>query len=288
MKWTSAQIPSLQGKTAIVTGANIGLGLEIATQLALHGARVALACRNPAKANDAVEGIRKKLDAQSAGKGSVETISLDCAKMASVRAFNDEVQRRFERLDILVLNAGVMAPPKKTETEDGFEIQLAVNALAPFVTVAGLMPLLKATEGSRVVFQSSSGNYIPKSIPWDDLNSKKHPVDWAVGAKYEIYGLTKLYDVLLPNEFQRRLDAAHITSPKCMSAHPGLIIGQLQDQAEGTMFEKFLYRMAKWVPGMSQTYEKGALPVLFAATSDKAQGGRFCGYLREPCGGIMD
>lgn len=112
-----------------------------------------------------------------------------------------------------------MAPGERSETADGFELQLAVNVLAPFVTVEGLLPLLEKTEGSRVVFHSSSGNYMPTSIPWDDLNAKN--VSWGTADKYLVYGLTKLYDVFLPNELQRRLDAAGKKNPICNSAHPG-------------------------------------------------------------------
>lgn len=207
MPWTPADIASLNGKTAIVTGANIGLGLEIATQLALHGAHTVLACRNPDKAQEAMNGIKAKLT----GEGSVEAMQVDCGSLESVKKFVEDVKAKFKKLDILVLNAGVMAPGERSETADGFELQLAVNVLAPFVTVEGLLPLLESTEGSRVVFHSSSGNYMATSIPWDDLQYKKG--DWGVAGKYNAYGLSKLYDILLPNEIQRRLDAKGKKSP---------------------------------------------------------------------------
>jgi NAD(P)-dependent dehydrogenase (short-subunit alcohol dehydrogenase family) len=277
MPWTSKEIPSLSGKNAIVTGANIGLGLEIATQLASHGAHTVLACRNPDKAKEAMEGIKAKLG--NAG-GSVEAMQVDCGSLESVKKFVGEVNAKFKKLDILVLNAGVMAPGERSETVDGFELQLGVNVLAPFVTVAGLLPLLESTDGSRVVFHSSSGNYMAKAIPWDDLQYKTK--DWGVAGKYDAYGLTKLYDILLPNELQRRLDAKGKKNPSCMSAHPGLVIGQLQDLATSSLFERVAFTIARWVPGMSQSYEMGALPVLYAATSPDAKGGRFCKFCR--CG----
>lgn len=107
MKWTADQIPSLKGKTAIVTGANVGLGLEIATQLACHGAHTVLACRNPAKAHEALDGVKAKLATLSDDKkGSVETMQIDCGSLASVRKFNEEVKAKFKSLDLLILNAG--------------------------------------------------------------------------------------------------------------------------------------------------------------------------------------
>ncbi|KAI9034270.1 short-chain dehydrogenase/reductase SDR [Hyaloraphidium curvatum] len=273
-RWTNADIPSLRGKNAIVTGANIGLGLEIAAQLALHGAHVILACRNPTKAAGALKDIEERLAKVPEG-GSAETMQVDCASLKSVKAFCEAVKaKKLPSLDILVCNAGIMAPGEWTKTEDGFEVQFGVNVLSHFAMVEGLLPQLEATPGSRVVHQSSSGNYIPSSVPFDDLNFSKST--WTSTFKYQAYGMSKLGNILFSNELDRRLRAAGKANPTSIAVHPGLVIGQLQEQATSSWWERVTYPLIKTL-GLSQTYELGALPALYAATSPDAKGGKFYG-----------
>ena len=147
MTWSATQLPDLSGRTAIITGANSGIGWHTAKALALHGCRVLLACRDLDRAKTSAERIR------AAGPAvDVEIAHLDLAVMNSVREF---AESRFEPIDILINNAGVMAPPKRTQTVDGFELQFATNHLGHFVLTGLLLPLLLQAERPRVVTVAS-------------------------------------------------------------------------------------------------------------------------------------
>ena len=195
-KWTTAQMPSQAGRTAIVTGANSGLGLETTAALAASGARVIMACRNPAKAAAALETVRRR-----APQADVALMTLDLASLASVRSFAAEFRRRHDTLDLLINNAGILGVPL-TRTVDGFENQMATNHLGHFALTGLLMPQLRTTPGARVVVVSSlahrSGAHRLHDPNWE--RSRYSPA--------AAYGWSKLANLMFALELQRRLDAA--------------------------------------------------------------------------------
>mmetsp|Transcript_6448 Transcript_6448/g.19545 ORF Transcript_6448/g.19545 Transcript_6448/m.19545 type:complete len:314 (+) Transcript_6448:162-1103(+) len=257
-------IPDQGGKVAIVTGANIGLGLEIARVLAAKNAHVVLACRSVEKG----ENAKTKLEETIGKDAKVEVMRLDVSSIASAKEFAAEFKRRFQRLDMLMENAGVMALQSRRESEDGFELQLATNHIGHFVLAGELMPLLKATEGSRVVTQSSAANWNGK-FDFEDLNAEKSYQRWSQ------YSMTKLANVVFATELQRRLNEKGLNSPTAYSVHPGYVYGQLQDNAaQGSFFEDLIYRVLK---PLANTYAEGALPALLALTDPEAKPGSFYG-----------
>jgi len=257
-------MPDQSGRVAIVTGANIGLGLEIARALAMKDAHVVLACRNMEKG----EGAKAELKRTAGESAKVDVMRLDVASLDAVKDFAAEFRRRFQRLDMLMENAGVMALQERRESVDGFELQLATNHIGHFVLTGELMPLLKATEGSRVVTQSSSANWFG-NLDFEDLNAEKKYDRWAQ------YCMTKLANVVFATELQRRLDERGLKSPTAYSVHPGIVIGQLQEiSAQGSFFENVMYNITKPV---ANTYPKGALPALLALTGPEVKPGSFFG-----------
>lgn len=267
-KWTVAEIPDLSDKVAIITGANIGLGLEIATQLAAKHAHVYLACRTPSKAETAKAQILSKHP-----NAIVHTPELDLSSFDSVRHFAQHFLATHDRLDILMCNAGVMAFQDRRESTDGHELQFATNHLGHFLLAGLLQPLLRSTEGSRLVTQSSAANLMGR-FDFDDLDAVKKYDPWAQ------YAMTKLSNVAFVNEYNRRSLAQPRAivaegGPKAFSVHPGVIVGQLQSvQAEDSKFYNALY----WVFGLfAGTYETGALPALYACTAPEAEVGEFYG-----------
>jgi len=205
--WTTAQIPPQAGRIALVTGANSGLGLITARELARAGARVVLAVRDTARGEEAVGAIR-----QAAPGASVETERLDLGDLASVRVCAQTVAARHDHLDLLVLNAGVMAPPRR-ETADGFELQLGTNHLGHFALAGLLMALLLARPDARVVTVSSVAHRMGR-IDFDDLQAQRDYSAWPR------YGQSKLANLLFCFELQRRAAAAGATL-RSMAAHPG-------------------------------------------------------------------
>ena len=167
--WTAAAIPDQGGRLALVTGANSGLGLETARALAAHGATVVLACRSPQKAAAARAQLLADLAQQSSASphGALDCLSLDLADLASVAGAADTLAQRYGRLDLLINNAGVMAPPR-TLTRDGFELQFGTNHLGHFALTQALLPLLKGQSDARVVSVTSGAQYFGR-IDFDDL-----------------------------------------------------------------------------------------------------------------------
>src|SRR5450759_2992795 len=165
--WTAAQIPDLAGRTAVVTGANSGLGYETAKALARHGATVVMACRDDGRCTAAADAVR-----EAAPSARLEPSLLDLADLDAVRAFARDVGARHGTLDILVNNAGVMAPPRRATTQQGFELQLGTNHLGHFALTGLLLPLLMRTPGSRVVTVSSIAHEGGR-IDFDDLQQER-------------------------------------------------------------------------------------------------------------------
>lgn len=202
----------LGGSLAVVTGASAGLGLETSRALAAAGAQVVLAVRDPARGDAALAAIREQVPAAEVQQGV-----LDLADLASVRAFGEWFSARFDRLDVLVNNAGVMATPFG-RTVDGFEQQLGTNHLGHFALTCALLPALLAGAPSRVVVLSSAG-HLASDVIWDDPNYETHPYD-----KWEAYGQAKTANVLFAFELDRRYGERGVHA---FAVHPGMILTEL-------------------------------------------------------------
>jgi NAD(P)-dependent dehydrogenase (short-subunit alcohol dehydrogenase family) len=239
-KWTAGDLPDLDGRTYLVTGANSGLGLVAARELCCAGARVVLAVRDLAKGEDAAASIGER----------AEVRRLDLADLSSVRTFAEEWQGN---LDVLVNNAGVMATPER-RTADGFELQIGTNHLGPFA----LTNLLLSRVRDRVV-TIASGAHRGGSIRFDDLNYERGGYQ-----RWRAYGQSKLANLLFTSELQRRLD--EVGSPvRALAAHPGWAATNLQSRTENVVQNVFL---AVGNRVIAQSDEMGALPTLYAATQD--------------------
>lgn len=263
-KWSRNDIPDLSGKVVVVTGANSGLGLESTRALAAKGATVVMACRNLEKAEQAkAEILASQPDAR------LDVMHLDNASLDSVRAFAEEFRRKYDRLDILLNNAGVMAIPR-TETADGFEMQLGVNHLAHFALTGLLLDVITRTPNARIHNVSSSASY-QGTINFDDLMGEESYGRWGA------YNQSKLANVLFSYELQERLAAAgHDTVAS--ASHPGLVMTNLQSNSveqSGTRLEALLYRIVG--PLMAQDVSMGVLPQLYASTAPEAREGTFFG-----------
>ncbi|UDF03237.1 SDR family oxidoreductase [Asticcacaulis sp. AND118] len=261
VRWTASNIPSQKGRLAVVTGTG-GLGYEDALALAQAGAEVVIAGRNPDKGTQAVAKIRNLLPAANA-----RFEPLDLASLRSVGAFCERLKGQSDSLDLLINNAGVMVPPKRLETEDGFELQLGTNYLGHFALTAGLMPLLRKGRNARVVTLSSvaarSG-----AIQFNDLNAERdyNPM--------RVYSQSKLACLMFALELHHRSEAGGwgVTS---IAAHPGIARTDLLHNAPGRWSATGLTRSLLWF--LFQPAWQGALPTLFAATSPLAKAGAYYG-----------
>jgi NAD(P)-dependent dehydrogenase (short-subunit alcohol dehydrogenase family) len=259
-KWTTAQIPDQSGRYAVVTGANSGLGLVSARELARRGATVVLACRNQEK------GLRAQREIEAgAPEGRVELAELDLGSLASVRAFADGFLASHDGLDLLLNNAGVMAPPR-SETADGFELQLGTNMLGHFALTARLLGAMAGRADARVVTLSSNAHKMGR-IDFDDLQSERRYRRWAV------YGQSKLADLMFALELDRRLRASG-SSVKSVAAHPGYAATNLQTAAP-PLLDRLVMRATNLV--LAQSADMGALPPLYAATAPGIEGGSYIG-----------
>jgi NAD(P)-dependent dehydrogenase (short-subunit alcohol dehydrogenase family) len=259
-KWTTEQIPNQSGRTAIVTGANSGLGLVCARELARHGATVVLACRNAEKGAAALAEITR-----AAPDAQVELASLDLGSLASARAFAEQFRATHDGLDLLFNNAGVMAPPRRLTT-DGFELQLGTNVLGHFALTAQLISMMEGRPDARVVTLSSLAHKMGR-IDFDDLQSERRYSRWRA------YGQSKLADLMLALELDRRLRAAG-SGIKSLAAHPGYAATNLQSAAVPTA-DRLV--MAVTNAFIAQSAERGALPSLYAATEPGLEGGLYIG-----------
>jgi NAD(P)-dependent dehydrogenase (short-subunit alcohol dehydrogenase family) len=259
-KWTTERIPDQSGRVAVVTGANSGLGLAAAKALAKAGAQVVVACRNTTKGEAAVEGIR---DAAPGSEPQLE--ALDLADLASVRAFADRFRSQHEGLDLLINNAGVMAPPRR-ETADGFELQFGTNHLGHFALAGLLFPLLEGREDARLVTVASIAHRHAR-IRFDDLHGERRYVRWLA------YGQSKLANLIFAVELDRRLRAAG-SNVKSVAAHPGYAATNLQT-AVAPWYERPFMIAGNFL--LAQNADMGALPVLYAATEPGVEGGMYFG-----------
>jgi NAD(P)-dependent dehydrogenase (short-subunit alcohol dehydrogenase family) len=259
-KWTAAQIPDQTGRTAVVTGANSGLGLVTARELARKGANVVLACRDMDKAAAASEQI-----AAAVSGPEVSLAALDLGSLTSVEAFATDFRSAHDGLDLLINNAGVMAPPRRV-TSDGFELQLGTNHLGHFALTGRLIGAMAGCEGARVVTVSSNAHKMAR-INFEDLQSERRYNRWSA------YGQSKLADLMTALELDRRLRAAG-SAIQSLAAHPGYAATNLQSAAP-----PFLDRAVMTVGNLvvAQSADAGALPLLFAATEPGLDGGSYIG-----------
>jgi len=254
-KWTSKDIPNQKDRVVIITGATSGLGKEASYVLAGKNAKVVMAVRNTAKGKEVAQEITKRYP-----NSEIDVKKLDLSSLSSIKLFADEVIASYNRIDILINNAGVMMCPF-SRTEDGFEIQMGVNHLGHFALTGQLMTLLKNTKDSRIVVTSSlaqrSGN-----IDFDDVNWENR--------KYktiQAYGDSKLANLYFAYELARKLKT-ETNAPLVTAAHPGYTSTDLQRHS---LFWRILN------PIMAQKVDGGVLPTLRAAFDPKAQPGDFFG-----------
>jgi NAD(P)-dependent dehydrogenase (short-subunit alcohol dehydrogenase family) len=264
MGWNRQDIGDLSGRTAAVTGANSGLGLESARALAAAGARVLLACRDPERARGAAETV-----AAEATGPAPDVVSLDLADLDSVAAAAEEIAGRADRLDILLNNAGVMALPLR-RTAQGHEAQLGTNHLGHFALTGRLLPVLLAAEQPRVVTTSSFMHRLGR-MRWDDL-------DWERGyRKWDAYGQSKLANLLFTFGLARR--ARNAGSPLvAAAAHPGYASTALQHRGPEMSGKKVMAAAMRLTnAAVAQPPEGGALPQLYAAVAPGVVGGDYIG-----------
>jgi NAD(P)-dependent dehydrogenase (short-subunit alcohol dehydrogenase family) len=258
-RWTAADVPDQHDRTALVTGANSGLGFSAASVLAARGATVVLACRDTGKGRDAADRIG------AASPGAVtEIVRLDLASLASVREAAEEVRSRHAGLDLLINNGGVMVPPRG-ETADGFELQLGTNHLGHFALTGLLLDRLLTVPGSRVVTVSSHAHRFGH-LNFDDLQSERR---YRRGVSY---AQSKLANMVFALELQRRLAAAGAKTAS-LAAHPGFSRTNLVRHVPVPL--RAVADVA--FPLISQDSAMGALPLLRAATDPAARGGEFYG-----------
>ncbi|MGW2785177.1 oxidoreductase [Streptomyces populi] len=261
--WSAKDIPGQRGRVAVVTGANGGLGLVTARELARHGARVVLACRGETRGRAAADRIAAEVPT-----AEVEFARLDLGDLASVREFADSFP--YGRLDLLVNNAGVMALPYGT-TADGFETQFGVNHLGHFALTGLLFPVIAKTPGARIVTVSSMLHALADLDP-DDLGGER-----GTYRKWIAYGRSKTANLLFTHELARRLAAAG-SDVVAAAAHPGYASTDLQTagpRLEGRRGAERLMEIGNRVLG--QSAEAGALPTLYAATAPGVRPDTFVG-----------
>lgn len=264
--WTLDDMPSQQGRVAIVTGASSGLGLETAVALAGAGAKVIMACRNPAKAADALTQVRSR-----APNADAVLMTLDLADLVSVRAFAEAFQAQHTRLDLLINNAGVMAIPLQ-RTVDGFEMQIGTNHLGHFALTGLLLGRLTGTPGARVVNLASLAHRWTRQMNLNDLNFERSRYN-----KWDAYGKSKLANLLFTFELVRRLERAG--SPLiAAAAHPGYSSTNLQlvgPEQSGSAIGRVAMQLGNALIGQSAAM--GALPTLRAATAPEVDSGDYFG-----------
>ena len=261
MKWTAARLPVLTGRTAVVTGANSGIGLVTARELASHGARVILAVRDLERGHQAAKRIRSAVPA-----ADLEVSRLDLSSMASVRAFGDAFA---EPLDLLINNAGVMTPPKRVTTDDGFELQFGTNHLGHFVLTGLLLPRLLSTPHPRVVTVASVAHH-GGTADVVDGNPAADRYDPQLN-----YSQSKLANVLFALELQRQAEARHLKL-ESVAAHPGIAATGLVPDPQGMGANRLVRMTAPFLLRIVlQSATAGARAVLYAAT--EAEPGSYTG-----------
>jgi len=273
--WTPARLPSQAGKTFLITGANSGIGLEAGRILIERGGHIVLACRNAARGEAAASDLLK----WAKEGGSARCVSLDLSDMASIRAGAEEISHLAPKLDALIANAGIMAPPERQETRDGFEMQFGVNHLGHFL-LAGLLAENVLAAGGRFISVSSTMHKAGlKRIRFEDLN-------WQTGySATSAYSQSKLANALFIRELNMRMRQAG--KIECgYIAHPGYAATALQTkETKGVV--KSLMKAGNTLT--AQSAEKGSWPTVLCAADGEAVAGQYYGptgmfELRGPVG----
>ena len=261
VNWTTNNIPSQQGKTFLITGANSGLGFEATKVLSKKGAHIIMTARNLQKGNEALEAIKKENP-----NAKLDLMLLDLADFESIRNFSNEFHSKYSKLDVLINNAGVMNPPKREVTKQHFEVQFGTNHLGHFLLTGLLLDILKNTPNSRVSVQSSivhKTESMKPDIYFDDLNFEKSY------NRDQAYAQSKLANLLFAYEFDRRLKANNINTI-VTAAHPGYTKTNLQANS-GFLMSVILNNI------LAQNVKIGTLPILRAATEENVMGGEYFG-----------
>jgi NAD(P)-dependent dehydrogenase (short-subunit alcohol dehydrogenase family) len=266
-KWTAQDIPSQEGRLAVVTGATSGVGFYTAKELARKRATVIMPARDMRKAQEAAERIGAEVP-----KARLYLTNLDLAEFDSVREFGEHLRQRYGTgsLDLLVNNAGIMALPKRTLNSQGLELQIATNYFGPFLLTALLFPLMKEEQGSRIVTVSST---VARSarLEFDNLQSERRYVPHGELAGGGAYTQSKLADLIFAYELHRRLSAAN-SCIASIAAHPGWALTDIGRSASPGF--RFLMKLSR---PLWQSAEAGSLPLLFAATSPDVRKGGYYG-----------
>jgi NAD(P)-dependent dehydrogenase (short-subunit alcohol dehydrogenase family) len=263
MSFSIAKTPSLKGKTALVTGGNIGLGFETVKALASKGAHVLLAARNEEKGKAAVAEVQKLVP-----KAQIELLRLDLASQRSIKAAAAEVGNKFSQLDLLINNAGIMAMPEM-KTEDGFESQFGVNHLGHWSLTGLLMDNLLAAEQARVVTVTSTAHHLVWNIDFDDPHLRNKYAPWKAYAQSKLANY--FFALGLDNEFKN-------AGKKAMSllAHPGLSHTNLQVETFDRGAAGWAGTVSKYLAArVGMEPSEGARPQIRAALDPKAKGGEF-------------
>ncbi len=260
--WTTDNIPDLTGKVTIVTGGNSGIGYEAAKEFARKGAQTILACRNIDKAKMALDEIQTEIP-----NAPAEIMLLDLASQKSIQQFAAAFKTKYDRLDVLLNNAGIMMVPYAT-TEDGFERQFGTNHLGHFALTGLLIDIILQTPDARVVNVSSSGHRFG-SMDFDDLMYQ----DGKGYSSMRAYGRSKLANLLFTYELQRRFEAAQ-TSALAVAAHPGISNTNLVGHFANRWYFKLM--MPFFARG-TQSAAMGALPSIRAAVAPDVAGAQYFG-----------
>jgi NAD(P)-dependent dehydrogenase (short-subunit alcohol dehydrogenase family) len=262
MTFDLESVPRQEGRVAIVTGANTGLGFETARAFAKKGITTVMACRTEARALDAIARIEAEVQ-----DASLVFLPLDLADLTSVQSFADAFRNIHDSLDILVLNAGIMMPPYST-TVDGFESQMGANYFGHFLLTSLLIDLMPDSPSSRIVALSSNAHKMGKRrIVFDDLNWENEY------SASDAYAQSKLACLMFANTLDRRLKDAG-SSIVALAAHPGMSYTELGRNAPKVLTAILRYTL---VPLLSHPPDRGALPQILAALDQDAQGGEYYG-----------
>ncbi len=260
--WSTHDMPSQEGRIVLVTGGTSGMGYEDALALSRAGAEVIIAARNPERGAEAIARIR-----ESVPDAKVQFEAVDLASLASVRGLAERLNERLPRLDVLVNNAAIMAPPERGTSADGFELQLATNYLGHFALTGLLVPLLRESPDARVISLSSIAA-ARGSLNFDDLQAERQY------DPYGSYAQSKLAILHWVFALQRRSEAAG-WGIRSIAAHPGVAVTELIARGPGLNSEFG----RQWAEDRDAYHSaaQGALPTLYAATAPEAVGGAYYG-----------
>nr|WP_090338688.1 SDR family oxidoreductase [Mycolicibacterium malmesburyense]CRL66667.1 short chain dehydrogenase [Mycolicibacterium malmesburyense] len=269
VKGFELHVPDLSGRLAVVTGANSGLGFGLARRLSAAGAEVVLAVRNRAKGEAAIAQVR-----QAVPNAKTRLAELDLASLKSVAALGEQLAAEDRPIDILINNAGVMTPPQRQATEDGFELQFGANHLGHFALTGHLLPLLRASGCARVVTVSSIAA-TQRGLTFDDANAERgyRPM--------RSYGMAKLAQLMFAKELDQR-SREHGWGFMSNAAHPGLsktnlLSGASYGRDRPTLNARITRATWRLLPFMWLDVDEGIKPTLYAAASPDAEGGAYYG-----------